>query len=61
LTAVEQFVAAAKAVGGLLAAYPWLGGCLLAALALLVVARRINARRVARAAAGVPLSMEVLR
>lgn len=60
LTLLEQLVAAAKAVGGLFAAHPWLAGALVGSLALLIIARRMRARRVARAAAGVPLSTEVL-
>jgi hypothetical protein len=56
----EQLAAAAKAVWRLVLAHPWLAGCLLAALALFWYARRLKARRVARAKAGAPLSSEVL-
>jgi uncharacterized protein (TIGR02594 family) len=61
LQLIDQLAAAAKAVGALLVERPWLGGCVLAALALLVIGRRIKRRRVARAAAGAPLSSEVLQ
>jgi hypothetical protein len=61
LTWLDQAAAAAKAIGAVIAANPWLGGVLLGALILLVVARAIKRRRAARAAAGAPLSVEVLR
>jgi uncharacterized protein (TIGR02594 family) len=61
LQLIDQLAAAAKAVGTLLVERPWLGGCVLAALALLVIGRRIKRRRVARAAAGAPLSSEVFQ
>jgi hypothetical protein len=61
LTWIDTVGAAAKAIGAVIAANPWLGGVMLGALILLVVARAIKRRRVARAAAGAPLSVEVLR
>jgi uncharacterized protein (TIGR02594 family) len=61
LTWIDTVAAAVKAIGAVVAANPWLGGVLLGALILLVVARVIKRRRTARAAAGAPLSMEVLR
>ena len=60
MTAIEQTVAAAKAVGALVAAHPWVGGALLMVIVLLIVARQIKRRRVAKAVAGVPISREVL-
>jgi hypothetical protein len=61
LTWIDKAVASAKAVAGLVAEHPWLGGVMLAAVAALWLARRLKARRVARHAAGAPLSVEVLR
>jgi hypothetical protein len=61
LTWIDTVAAIVKAIGAVIAANPWLGGVLLGALILLVVARAIKRRRVARAAAGTPLSVEVLR
>jgi uncharacterized protein (TIGR02594 family) len=60
LTWIDKAVASAKAVAGLIAEHPWLGGVVLAAVAMLWLARRLKARRVARHAAGAPLSVEVL-
>jgi uncharacterized protein (TIGR02594 family) len=60
LTLIEKAVAAAKAVGGLFVQYPWLAGAVLAGLVLLWVGRRMKQRRVAKAAAGVPISREVV-
>jgi uncharacterized protein (TIGR02594 family) len=59
LKMLDQVIAATKAVGGLVAAHPWLGGCVLGCLALLWLGRRLKMRRVAKAKAGVPLSVEV--
>lgn len=57
--ALNQLTAVVKAIGGLVTAYPWVGGCVLGCLILLVLARRMKAKRVAKAAAGLPLSVEV--
>jgi uncharacterized protein (TIGR02594 family) len=60
LTLIEKAVAAAKAVGALFVQHPWLAGAVLASLVLLWVGRRMKQRRVAKAAAGVPISREVV-
>jgi uncharacterized protein (TIGR02594 family) len=61
LTMLDQVTAAVKAVGALIAAHPWLGGCVAACLLLLWWGRRMKTQRVAKAVAGVPLSVEVMR
>jgi hypothetical protein len=59
LKLLDQAVAAAKAVGGLFASHPWLAGCLLGALGMLWLGRRMKQRRVAKAKAGMPIAKEV--
>jgi uncharacterized protein (TIGR02594 family) len=60
LTLLDKSVAAAKAVGSLFAAHPWLAGVLLGAFALLIVGRVMKRKRVAKAAAGVPIGREIV-
>jgi uncharacterized protein (TIGR02594 family) len=58
--ALDVLTAAGKALGAMLWAHPWVVGVVLGALVLLIVGRRMKRKRVARAAAGVPLSREAL-
>lgn len=50
-----------NAIGGLLAAHPWLAGTVIGGAFLIIIGHQIKAHRVAKAAAGVPLSAEVAR
>jgi uncharacterized protein (TIGR02594 family) len=61
LTWLDQAAAAAKAIGAVIAANPWLGGVLVAVLVLLYVSRRLKQRRIEKARIGVPLSVEAMK
>jgi uncharacterized protein (TIGR02594 family) len=55
----QEILGGANAVAGLVLAHPWLAGTCLVGALLILIGHQLKAARVAKAAAGVPLSSQV--